>query len=311
MPYISKSPDTSLRAVCSTSGVRGKSYARRYGATYCCTDYKAILEDAEIDAVIITTRHQYHAEQSLAALRAGKHVFVEKPMALSEDECRKLYKAVRETGKHISIGFNRRFAPCYREQKLRIARRIGPVVINCRVNSPGMKGSFWAADPAFGGAILGEAVHFIDLMYWLLDSEPVEVFAFSLPEGKKEPIGENNLAACFQFKDGSIANLTYCTIGSKASQGEAVEVYYAGGAIVAAGFKNVTQKGLTNRRMSSFWPRKGYNEQMKSFVNAIKIGQEPEVTVVDGIRSTIGALRMLESARSKYPCAIDIESFLR
>jgi predicted dehydrogenase len=174
-----------------------------------------------------------------------------------------------------------------------------------------MKGSFWAADPAFGGAILGEAVHFIDLMYWLLDSEPVEVFAFSLPEGKKEPIGENNLAACFQFKDGSIANLTYCTIGSKASQGEAVEVYYAGGAIVAAGFKNVTQKGLTNRRMSSFWPRKGYNEQMKSFVNAIKIGQEPEVTVVDGIRSTIGALRMLESARSKYPCAIDIESFLR
>ena len=76
------------------------------------------------------------------------------------------------------------------------------------------------ADPAIGGAILGEACHFIDLTFWLLDSEPLEVSAYSLPVGKKEPIGENNMVASFRFADGSIANLTYCTVGSRTSGGE-------------------------------------------------------------------------------------------
>ncbi len=84
------------------------------------------------------------------------------------------------------------------------------------------------ADPAIGGAILGEACHFIDLMYWLLDSEPVSVSAYSLPTGKADPIGENNLAASFRFADGSVGNLTYCTVGSKTSGGERVEVFAEG-----------------------------------------------------------------------------------
>src|SRR5204863_9458947 len=95
-------------------------------------------------------------------------------------------------------------------------------------NSPGISGSYWMADPAIGGAILGEASHFADLLYWLLESEPVSVSAYSLPAGKKDPIGENNLAASFHFADGSVGNLTYCTVGSRTSAGERVEVFAQG-----------------------------------------------------------------------------------
>jgi predicted dehydrogenase/threonine dehydrogenase-like Zn-dependent dehydrogenase len=310
MPGIGKAPNVTLRAVCSTSGVRGKSYARRYGAAYCCTDYSDILKDPDVDIVLITTRHEHHAAQALAALKAGKHVFVEKPMALTEEECRMLWRAVQESGKQLAVGFNRRFAPCYTNLKRSIAKRSGPAVINCRINSPGMSGSFWGADPSTGGAILGEAVHFIDLMYWLLDSEPVAVSAFSLPAGKREPIGENNLAASFRFADGSIANFTYCTVGSKASQGERVEVFVSGGAASAEDFKRVTVRGAQSRTRASFWPQKGYEAQMKSFITRLRSGSPPEVTVRDGARATLGALRMLESARTQTPCAIDLEAIL-
>ena len=310
MPGIKKVPIASLHAVCSTSGVRGTSYARRYGASYCCTDYSDILKDPAIDVVLITTRHQYHAEQTLAALKAGKHVFVEKPMALTDAECRAIFQAVRESGKQISVGFNRRFAPCYRELKHCLVRRSGPAVINCRINSPGMSGSFWGADPSFGGAIIGEGVHFIDLMYWLLESEPTGVSAFSFPAGMKEPIGENNLTASFRFADGSIGNFTYCTVGNKASQGERVEVYFSGGAASTEDFKHVTIAGSFKRTKSHLWARKGYEDQMKSFLTRIHRGESPEVTVRDGARATIGAIRMLEAARTLTPCAIDLEAVL-
>ena len=98
------------------------------------------------------------------------------------------------------------------------------------------------ADMSIGGAILGEACHFVDLMYWLLDAEPVEVSAYCLPTGKDEPIGENNMVACFRFADGSIGNLTYCTVGSKTSGGERVEAYAQGVGAVTEDFKNVAVK---------------------------------------------------------------------
>lgn len=106
---------------------------------------------------MVLSRNQHHYSQTLDALRAGKHVFVEKPMALTEEECRELYRAVAETGKQLTVGFNRRFAPFYKELKQSLMGRSGPAVINCRVSSPGISGAYWMADPSIGGAILGEA----------------------------------------------------------------------------------------------------------------------------------------------------------
>src|SRR5437867_3562110 len=306
LPVLTKLPGVTLKAVHSQSGARGKSYARRFSAAYCCSDYEEILNDPEVDLVVIATRNQHHALQATAALNAGKHGFVEKPMALTEDECRDLFRAVEDSGRQLTVGFNRRFAPLYRYLKRALDGRSAPAVIHCRVNSPGIAAGYWMTDPTSGGAIVGEACHFIDLMYWLLQSEPICVSAFSLPAEQKEPAGENNVAASFLFADGSIANLTYCTVGSRTSGGERVEVYTAGVGALVEDFKRLRVNTVLRRSKSRWWPEKGYRAQMESFVTCLRDGKKPEVTVEDGARATIACLRTLESVRTASPRAIDM-----
>jgi predicted dehydrogenase len=305
LPNLKKLPGVGLRAVYSAAGVRGKSYALRFGAAYATSEYDEVLKDPQVDAVLIASRNQQHASQALAALRAGKHVFVEKPMALTAPECAGLCEAVEESGRQLTVGFNRRFAPYYRELKECLARRSGPAVLQCRVNSPGISGAYWMADPAIGGAILGEACHFIDLMYWLLDAEPESVAAYSLPTGKADPIGENNLVASFRFADGSIGNLTYCTVGSRTSGGERVEVFAQGVGAFSEDFKRTGIHKGTRTAKSKMWPDKGYYAQMADFAGSIRHGRAPAVTVYDGARATLGCLAMMESARSGSPVPLD------
>jgi predicted dehydrogenase/threonine dehydrogenase-like Zn-dependent dehydrogenase len=310
LPNLKRIPKVSLRAVHSASGARGKSYALRFGAEYCATDYEEILGDPKVQVVVIVSRNQYHAPQTLAALRAGKHVFLEKPMALTREECRSLCRAVEETGKHLTVGFNRRFAPYYLDFKRQLKRRNGAAVLNCRVNAPGISGSYWMADPAIGGAILGEACHFVDLMYWLLDSEPIQVSAYSLPTGKSEPVGENNLAACFRFADGSVGNLTYSTVGSKTSGGERLEAFAQGLGVMTENFKLLdTRTGMRHKQVRMF-PEKGYASQLESFFAAIREGRPQVVTARDGARATIGCLLMLESAQTLAPCEFNLDAEL-
>jgi predicted dehydrogenase len=311
LPILQKTAGIELRAVCSASGARGLSYAKRFGARYCCSDYEELLHDPDVDAVFIVTRNQHHAAQAAAALAAGKHVFVEKPMALTAEECRILDRAVRESGKQLTVGFNRRFAPFYVEQKRRLRKRTQPVVVNCRVNSPGISGSYWMADPAIGGAILGEACHFVDLMYWLLESEPVAVTAFTLPTNQPHPVGENNLVASIRFADGSVGSLTYCTVGSRTSGGERVEVFGESIGVATEDFTRLDIRGRTRRSRSHWWPDKGYAGLVAGFVQAVRDGSAPPVTVLDGARATIGCLEMLESARTLAPRTIDLDRSLQ
>jgi len=310
LPSLSKIPNVSLHAVCSSSGARGNTYARRFGASYFCSDYRQILDDPEIDVVMVLSRNQHHFSQAFEALMAGKHVFVEKPMALTELQCRELYDAVVVSANQLSVGFNRRFAPFYQDLKQSLGKRTGPAVINCRVSSPGISGSYWMADPSLGGAIIGEAVHFVDLMYWLLESEPINVSAYCLPTGKTDPIGENNLVATFRFADGSIGSLNYSTIGSKNAQGERIEVFAQGLTSMVQDFKRFTAVSNSKRVKSSLWAHKGYEDQLRSFFRSIAQGESPSVTVRDGARATLVCVEMLRSAQSLTPREINLEALL-
>jgi predicted dehydrogenase/threonine dehydrogenase-like Zn-dependent dehydrogenase len=301
LPALKKLSGCSLRAIHSSNGARGKSYASRFGASYCSSNLDEILADKTVDAVLIASRNGEHASQAEAALRSGKHVLVEKPMALTEDECRRLLSAVEESGRLLTVGFNRRFAPYYLDLKKALARRSSPAVINARVNSPGISGAYWMADPSIGGAILGEACHFADLFRWLLDAELVNVSAYSLPTNVTEPIGENNIAASFRLSDGSVANLTYCTVGSKTSGGERVEVFAQGMGAASEDFKTLTTAYSARNTKSSWWAEKGYQAQLEDFTDAIRKGRPPQVTVRDGALATLSCLRMLESARELAP----------
>ncbi|MDA0657445.1 MAG: bi-domain-containing oxidoreductase [Planctomycetota bacterium] len=311
LPNLKRNRHVNVRAICSRDGVRGKSYGKRFGAAYCSTDYAEVLGDPQIDLVVIVSRNPEHANQSLQALEAGKHVFVEKPMALTETECRSLCQAVETSGKQLTVGFNRRFAAYYMDLKQKLSGRKGPAVINCRVNSPGISGAYWMADPAIGGAILGEACHFVDLIYWLLESAFVQVSAYCLPTNKTEPVGENNMVASFRFADDSIANLTYTTIGSKMGGGERVEVFAPGVTAMTNDFTRLSTYTPQRKNRWRAWPEKGYGHQMDLFISSIREGTAPAVTVYDGARATLGCLRMLESAKTKQPCDISLDALLK
>jgi predicted dehydrogenase/threonine dehydrogenase-like Zn-dependent dehydrogenase len=298
LPALKKIAGARLHAVYSNSGARGKSYARRFSAAYVGSDYGEILNDKDIDAVLIASRHKDHAQQAIDALNAGKHVFIEKPMAISIEECRSIGKAVESSGKRLMVGFNRRFAPYYVELKKNLARRTSPVVISTRMNSPGIQ-NIWAADAVQGGVVLGEGCHFIDLMYWLLESEPVSVSAYGF-DG-------HNVAASLKFADGSIGNFIYTVVGSGSSGGEMVEVFAPGIGLTTEDFKSLTVKKRVRKSSSRFFPAKGYDAQLASFVKSLKDGTETEITVRDGTRATLGCLLILESIQTGQPCEFDLD----
>jgi predicted dehydrogenase len=309
VPVLKKLPGVRVRAVQSGGGVRAKSFGTRFETDYATTDYEEILRDTSIDAVLIASRNQHHAEQAVEALRAGKHVFVEKPMALTAQECHDVLEAVETSGRLLTVGFNRRFAPYYLALRDQVRTRSGPVTINCRVNSPGISGSYWMADPAIGGAILGEACHFVDLFCWLLDANPVSSTAYSFPPEHKSPIAQNNLACAFQFADGSLATLNYSTVGSKTSGGERVEVFGESFGVVTENFKRLSVLRGMRRHSKKIWGDKGYRQQMEAFLQSVRTGEAPAVTAWDGARSTLLCLDLLESARSGLPQKTSLASF--
>lgn len=166
------------------------------------------------------------------------------------------------------------------------------------------------ADPTFGGAIIGEAVHFVDLMYWLLESEPINVSAYCLPTGKTDPIGENNLVATFRFADGSIGSLNYSTIGSKKAPGERIEVFAGGLTSTVQDFKWFRSVSKSSQVRSSLWAHKGYEDQLRSFFRSIAEGESPSITVRDGARATLVCVEMLRSAESLTSREIKLEALL-
>lgn len=302
LPALQKIAGAKLHAVHSNSGARGKSYAMRFGAHYASSDFQEILNDQDIDAVIIATRHNQHARQAVDALNAGKHVFIEKPMAVTIDECREIYKAVQASGKRLMVGFNRRFAPYYVEMKNHLKRRTSPMVVSCRMNSPGIENG-WAAEKSQGGVVLGEGCHFVDLMFWLTESEPVSVSAYGF--------NEHNITASIKFADGSIGNFIYAVVGSEASAGEMVEVFAPGISVLSEDFKRLVVKKQKRDGRSKFFAAKGYQEQLESFVKSLKHGTETEITAIDGARATLGCLLMLESARTGEAQEFNLQEILR
>ena len=310
LPALNKLSNATLHAVYSSSGARGKSYALRFGANYACSDYEEMLNDSDIDVILISSASQNHAKQTIAALQAGKHVFVEKPMATSIEECRDIYKAVKQSQKQVCVGFNRRFAPYYLDMKRELSGRTTPMVVTTRMCSPGMSGDFWGGDPKFGGATTGEGCHFIDLMYWLTESEPISVTAQSLPIGNEEPLGINNITASIKFADDSIGNFLYTTVGSDAGQGELVEVFSNGVVVSTEDFKRVSVKKTKEKSRSRKFAAKGYDLQMAKFIEDIKAGENTAVSFFDGARATIVCLLMIESAKRGTPVDIDLTSIL-
>ena len=209
LPAIKKAGPVRLVGVVSASGTSARHAADRFGFEYCATDWRALVADASVNTVVITTRHNLHAEQTRAALDAGKHVFVEKPLCLDEGELDAIadaYDRAQASGRAplLMVGFNRRFAPLAVELRQAMSSVAEPLVIHYRVNAGRIPLVHWTqiADQG-GGRLIGEMVHFIDWAIWLAGSVPVSVHASATPN--QGIYNDDNLAVTLRFANGSVA----------------------------------------------------------------------------------------------------------
>lgn len=263
-----------VAAVASAGGVSCLHAARRFGASEATTDVARILDSQEIDAVFIATRHDSHATLAVRALEAGKHVFVEKPLAIDADGLALVEAAHRAaSGQQLMVGFNRRFAPHARHARRLLAGRSEPVAIHMTINAGALPPDHWTRDPAVGGGrIAGEGCHFVDLALFLV-GRPI-VGTQTLPLGAGRGATGDGATLCLTFADGSVATIAYWTNGPRAYAKERIEVFCEGRALVIDNWRALRTFGWPAAIRNLPWARqdKGHRAGVAAFLDAVAKG---------------------------------------
>lgn len=309
LPHLANDPRVQLKAVATSRGLTAADAARKFGFAQHGTDYGAVLNDPDMDAVLIATRHASHAAITAEALRAGKAVFVEKPLALDRAGLEWVRKAIVESGNdRLQVGFNRRFAPLVVELKKPFAGRQSPLVMMCRVHAGAMDASSWYLDAKEGTRFEGEGGHFIDLFQALCASRPVTVQARSLRPAEPTRDDLENVAVVITYEDGSVGNVLYLTQGGGKVPKELVEVHGAGQTAVLDNFEQV--RHYTSTRTSRVRGRgihKGQKEELDAFIGALLSGGAMPIAVDDLLDTTLATLAVSDSLRQGQ--AIDMQSY--
>lgn len=264
LPNLQSLKEYSLRAVVSRSGHNAKATAKQFDADYSTTDAKEVINDPDIDAVIIATRHHLHASLALEALRAGKHVLLEKPLALNEAELQQIldFYASTPDAPILLTGFNRRFSKYAEGIFQKVQKRVSPMILNYRMNAGSIPLDHWVHGEEGGGRNIGEACHIYDLFTYLTGAKVIRIEAQSIKSSTND-----NFIATMTFHDGSIATLTYTSLGSKDYPKEQLEVFVDGKVIVLNDYKL-----LSEPKIESKIAEKGQKEELIAFAKAIQGG---------------------------------------
>ena len=302
LPALAGVQHVGLRAVCNATGLQAKVVADKWKAEYCTTDFREILADPQINAVLIGTRHDLHADLVVASLRAGKDVFVEKPLCLSEEELDRIAEASRDAcgdGLHLLVGYNRRFSSHAAKAREFFRQPRGPLVMSYRVNAGMIPRDHWIHDPLLGGGrLIGEVCHFVDYCQVLCGSLPTSVFARQVGGGLTGG-HDDQLMLSLGFGDGSIASIAYTSGGDISLPKERVEVIGNGKALAMDDFLETTFfAGGSRSTFSSRRQDKGFEGEMAAFVEAITQGGAPPIAWKEleaTTRTCLAAIRSLHT----------------
>ena len=268
-----------VQAIMSRSGHNAAATARQFGANYSTTDYQHVIQDPEIDAVLIATRHNLHASMTLEALRAGKHVLVEKPLALTRQELQETEDFYSTLSPDSSVpvlltGFNRRFSRFARRIHELAAGRTNPMILNYRMNAGYISLDHWVHTEEGGGRNIGEACHIYDLFTFLTGSKVVKINAHAIIPSTEYYSRTDNFVASMTFEDGSVATLTYTALGYKDYPKERLEVFLDGKVLVLDDYRRLTVAGIKDKGIDSKVVDKGQKEELEAFALAIQKGGE-------------------------------------
>lgn len=295
MPIIaSMGNEFSIAGVVTRQGHNAMNVSRQFGAGFASTDFRAVLTDPAIDAVLIATRHNLHGEMVLEALAAGKHVFVEKPLCLTRsdlDAISAFFDKAGDAAPVLMAGFNRRFSPYAVALLQATSGRCAPMIINYRVNAGFIARDHWVQGAEGGGRNLGEACHFYDLFTYLTNARVARVDAVAIrPEGGHYKCNDN-FVSTMAFNDGSIATLTYTALGAPGHPKERIDVYCDGKVLSVEDYRRFDVAGAPE--LAPFATRsaaKGHREELAAFAKAIRSGGEWPIPLWQQIQATAIAL---------------------
>jgi predicted dehydrogenase/threonine dehydrogenase-like Zn-dependent dehydrogenase len=296
LPALKKN-GTSVKYIASSGGLSAKTLANKFGVNYATSDYKEILADDEVKLVLITTRHNLHASMALACLEAGKHVFVEKPLALRLSEVDDIIAQAEKSEKSVVVGFNRRFSPHMEKIKKALGEASGPINICATMNAGFIPKDVWIHDMEVGGGrIIGEACHYIDLLVYLTGSPVTAVCMNAM--GKNPEENTDNASILLRFENGSNGTINYFANGSKSYSKERIEVYSQERTFVCDNFRITQGYGAKGFGKLKTKQDKGHVEQFRRLSEFSKIGGDPIIPINEIINVSKASILAVESLKS-------------
>jgi len=300
LPHLKKMKDVKLKGVVTSTGISAKDVAGKFGFEYCSSEVDQILQNEKINTIFIATRHNLHSELVCRTLKAGKSVFVEKPLATSEGELEEIKRTLDLTQGKILVGFNRRFSPAARLLKKHFQERTTPLVMTYRVNAGFIPFDHWIHDPEVGGGrIIGEVCHFVDLLSFFADSEVSSSFALAADDSRKTPLTNDNVAVSLKFKDGSVGSIIYTSAGDTSYSKERIEIFGANSVGVIDDFeKTVLVSDGKEQKFRHSGSSKGHKEELEAFVESLKQNKPMPISPKGMINTTQTTFKIIESLQT-------------
>jgi predicted dehydrogenase/threonine dehydrogenase-like Zn-dependent dehydrogenase len=298
LPALAGNEHLRLAGVVSANGASARQLSEKSGGGFAGTDLEEALARPEVDAVLIATRHRLHVPQALAAIRSGKHVLIEKPLAIDAEGLRALAAALREHPVRLAVGFNRRHAPLGRDLRRLCAERQGPLHGTYRMNAGRLPPQHWINDPEEGGRVAGEACHAFDFANYLVGADPVAVQGMRVRSGDRAVHEDDNVTATVRYADGSLFTVLYSTAGPEKFPKEQIEVLAPGLAASLTDFQDLSWTGLRRGQKTLRTVDKGFAAEMEAWAALLRGEPSEAVDFLAGALSTWLTLRALESAQS-------------
>ena len=293
-----------LISVVTSRGFTAKSVAEKFRFRSHGTDAHDILSDPAVNTVFIATRHDTHAMLAAEALEAGKNVFVEKPLALGEDELAHVLEvASQNSGCRLLVGYNRRFSPLARQAREVFRHVSGPLLINYRVNAGYLPKDHWVQTEQGGGRILGEVCHFVDLLQFVIGSEPVNVHAVAMAADNAQMPDQDNVVISLSFRNGSVGQISYVACGDKLLNKERIEIFGGGQSFVIDDFRQGEHYAGGSRRRLKL-PGKGHQEEVEVFLRAIRDGGPSPIPLDSLALTSAVTFAILDSLHTGLPQAV-------
>lgn len=314
VPNLKKNPKYAIYAAADINAEAAKSFGAEFGTAYATTDINRVFKDKEVDVVFITTRHDSHADLSIRAAEAGKHILCEKPMGLNREECRAVARAVKKNRVKYTAGYNRGLAPLVEEAKELLRKVSGKKLIYHRIQAPFPEDS-WTHDPKVGGGrFVGEGCHIFDLLCELVQSPPVSVYAAGgiFLDPAKVKIPDSGIVT-IAFADGSVGTTLIASAGCAAFPKEATEIYCAGKAICINDFKEMSYFGFEGQervRVELGATDKGQAVEIEQLADAILNDKEPPNGLVNAARAAVISYMVNESIAQGGPIPITERDYI-